>query len=163
MAGDMFLKLDGIDGEAKDDKHKNEIDVLSWSWGMSQSGTTHLGGGSGSGKVNVQDIVFSKYVDKSTPAILKHCCNGKHIDNGKLVVRKAGGDTQVEYLVIEMNDIIISSYQTGGASDGLDRVQETIGLNFGKVKSTYTEQMKDGAAGPAATHGWDIPGNKEHS
>ncbi|MEM8812111.1 MAG: type VI secretion system tube protein Hcp [Pseudomonadota bacterium] len=163
MALDTFLKLKNIDGEAQDDKHKNSIDVLSWSWGMTQSGTTHLGSGSGSGKVNVQDIVFTKFVDKSTPAILKHCCNGKHIDSGKLTVRKAGGDSQVEYLVIEMENIIISSYQTGGSSDGLDRVQETIGLNFGKVKSTYQEQTKDGGGGPKSGHGWDIPQNKEHS
>ena len=163
MALDTFLKLNGIDGEAQDDKNKNWIDVLSWSWGMVQSGTTHLGGGSGQGKVSVQDIIFTKFVDKSTPAILKHCCNGKHIPDGELMVRKAGGDTQVEYLKVEMEDIIISSYQTGGSQDGLDRVQETIGLNFGKVKSTYTEQMKDGTAGPSATHGWDIPANKEHS
>ena len=130
---------------------------------MTQSGTTHLGSGSGSAKVNIQDIIFSKYVDKSTPAILKHCCNGKHISEGKLTVRKAGGDSQVEYLVVDMNDIIISSYQTGGSQDGLDRVQETIGLNFGKVKSTYTEQTTDGSAGPSSGHGWDIPQNKEQS
>ena len=77
MALDTFLKLGDIDGESQDAKHSKWIDVLSWSWGMSQSGTTHGGGGSGGGKVNVQDIVFSKYVDNSSPTIMKFCCNGK--------------------------------------------------------------------------------------
>ena len=81
MALDLFLKLDGIDGEAQDSKHQDEIDVLSYTWGMTQSGTTHMGGGSGSGKVDVQDLGIVKFVDRSTPAIHKHCTTGQHIDS----------------------------------------------------------------------------------
>ena len=67
MAVDMFIKIDGIKGESADDKHKEEIDVLSWSWGMSQSGSAHMGGGAGAGKVNVNDLSFTKYIDVAGP------------------------------------------------------------------------------------------------
>ena len=77
MAVDMFLKLDGVKGESKDKVHTNEIDVLAWSWGMSNSGTAHVGGGAGSGKVSVQDLSFTKYVDSSSPNLMLNCCNGK--------------------------------------------------------------------------------------
>ena len=90
MAVDVFLKLEGIKGEAQDDKHKEEIDVLAWSWGMSQSGTTHMGTGSGSGKVAVEELSVTKHVDKSSPTLALHSCSGKHIPKGLLTVRKAG-------------------------------------------------------------------------
>lgn len=162
MALDTFLKLGDVDGESQDATHGKWIDVLSWSWGMSQSGTTHMGSGGGGGKVNVQDIVFSKYVDNSTATIMKFCCNGKHFKDGQLIVRKAG-ENPLEYLKIEMEDIMISSYGTGGSGDGLDRVQETIGLNFSKVKTIYTNQQKDGTAGAEVPHGWDVAANEPWS
>ncbi len=74
MAVDIFLKLDGIKGESQDNKYKDEIDVLAWSWGAAQSGTTHGGSGSGSGKVSVQDLSITKYIDKSSPTLFQHCC-----------------------------------------------------------------------------------------
>ena len=74
MAVDMFIKIGDIKGESKDKTHKGEVDVLAWSWGMSNSGTTHMGGGGGSGKVSVQDLSFTKYIDASSNALLKACC-----------------------------------------------------------------------------------------
>ena len=90
MSVDMFLKIKGVDGESADSVHAKEIDVSSWSWGMSQSGTTHVGRGGGAGKVSVQDITITKYIDKATPNLIKACCNGKHFDEAVLTVRKAG-------------------------------------------------------------------------
>ena len=90
MAVDMFIKLGDIQGESKDKKHMGETDVLAWSWGMSQSGTFHTGGGGGAGKVNVQDISLTKWVDKASAPLMLHCCNGKHIPECLLTVRKAG-------------------------------------------------------------------------
>src|SRR5215204_6521956 len=101
MAVDMFLKLDPIKGESQDDKHKDEIDVLSWSWGMHQTGTTHQGTGGGAGKVSVQDLTFTHYVDKASADLIKACTKGDHIAKGTLVVRKAGGEA-LEYIKIEM-------------------------------------------------------------
>ena len=92
MPADMFLKIDDIEGESVDDVHAGEIDVISWGWGMSQSGTTHSGPGGGSGKVSVQDFSFIHYVDKASAILMKMCCNGKHFEEAKLVVRKAGGN-----------------------------------------------------------------------
>ena len=158
MAVDQFLKLDGIDGESHDSKHKNTIDVLAWSWGMSQSGTTHMGAGGGAGKVNVNDISVTKYIDKSSPALMIHTSNGKHIPKALLTVRKAG-EKPLEYLKIEMEDIMITSVSTGG-SGGEDRLTENITLNFSKVKVMYTEQAKDGSKGAAPEYSWDIAANE---
>src|SRR3954469_17757981 len=97
MAVDIFLDIEGIKGESKDHKHKDTIDVLSWSWGASQSGTAHMGGGAGAGKVSVRDPSFAPYLYMSSPTLTLHCCNGKHIKKGKLIVRKAG-EHPLEYL-----------------------------------------------------------------
>lgn len=158
MAVDMFLKLADVSGESKDDKHKGEIDVLAWSWGMSQSGTTHLGSGGGSGKVNVQDLSFTHYVDKSSAPIMMGCANGKHFKTATLVVRKAG-ENPVEYIKVDLEEIIIAAVQTGG-SGAEDRLTENVTLNFSKVHVTYTPQKDDGTADAAIEAKWDIAANK---
>ena len=155
MAVDMFLKLDGIKGESLDDKHKGEIDVLAWSWGLSQSGTSHMGGGGGAGKVNVQDLSFTKYVDKATTPLVLATCNGQHIKQALLTVRKAG-KSPVEYIKITLDQIMVTSVSTGG-SGGEDRLTENVTLNFAKFKVEYAEQKADGTALPPTTVAWDIP------
>lgn len=157
MAVDMFLKLEGIQGEAQDQKHKDEIDVLSWSWGMTQSGTMHVGGGGGSGKVSVQDLNLTKYVDKSTPVLMARCCDGKHIPSALLTVRKAGGNA-VEYTKIKMTDVLISSLSTGGHGSE-DRLTENLTLNFAKFEIVYTPQKQDGTPQPEVKQSWNIAAN----
>jgi type VI secretion system secreted protein Hcp len=157
MSVDMFLKLDGIKGEAMDSKHKDTIDVLAWSWSMSQSGTTHMGSGSGSGKVSVQDLSLTKYVDKASATLIQHACTGKHITKGQLIVRKAG-DKPLEYVTIDLEDIIVTQVSSGG-SGGEDRITENVTLNFANFKYTYTTQAKDGSAGPKVDFGWKIAQN----
>ena len=159
MAVDMFVKIGDVKGESKDGTHKGEIDVLSWSWGMSQSGSGHVGGGSGTGKVNVHDLSLTKFIDMASPDLMLACCNGKHYPEAKLTVRKAG-ENPLEYLIITMNDVIITSVQTGG-SGGEDRLTENVALNFAKVKVDYTEQTAGGAAGAKPKMGWDIEANKK--
>lgn len=161
MAVDMFLKFEGaakIEGESRDSKHAKEIDVLAWSWGMSQSGSSHVGGGSGGGKVSVQDLSVTKYIDSSTHTLLGFCCSGQHLDKATLVVRKAGGNEPVEYLKITMEQVIISSVSTGG-SGGEDRLTENISLNFAKYKLEYTPQDEQGKAQAVKSQGWDIAKN----
>lgn len=143
MAVDMFIKIDGVDGEAKDKSHAKSIDVLAWSWGTSQSGNMHAGGGGGAGKANVQDISITKYVDKASPNLFKYCSNGKHIKDALLTVRKAG-EKPLEYLKIKLTDVLIASYQTGG-SGGEDRLTENVSLNFAKIEIEYHEQDAKGA------------------
>jgi type VI secretion system secreted protein Hcp len=159
MAVDMFLKIQGIDGEAQDSAHKGSMDVLSWSWGMSQSGPTHSGGGGGAGKVNVQDISITKWVDKASPNLMMACSNGKHFPKALLTVRKAG-ENPVEYIKITMENLIVSSISTGG-SGGEDKLTENITINFAKVKTEYTPQKADGSAEAAIEYGWNIAENKK--
>jgi len=157
MAVDMFLKLTGINGEAQDKEHKDEIDVLAWSWSASQSGTTHMGAGSGAGKADVKDISVTKYIDSASHMLLQHVFDGKHIPEATLVVRKAGG-TPLEYVVIKMTDVLITSVSTGGTG-GDNMLTENVTLNFAKVNYTYRPQNPDGSAGPERNAGWDIAEN----
>lgn len=158
MAVDMFIKIEGIAGESKDDSHKDEIDVLAWSWGMSQSGTFHTGGGGGAGKVSIQDVSLTKWVDKSSPTLMLACSGGKHIDKATLVVRKAG-EKPLEYMIVTMEKVMVTSISTGG-SGGEDKLTENITLNFGKVNLDYQAQDDKGAKmGGAVTYKWDIEKN----
>lgn len=159
MAVDMFLAITPTcGGESVDKTHPGEIDILAWSWGMSQSGTTHSGPGAGAGKVNVQDLSITKYVDSASAKLQLYCANGKHLDEATLVVRKAG-ETPLEYIKITMTDLIITSVSTGG-SGGEDRLTENVVLNFAKVKFIYTPQGPDGkAVSPAPEYTWDIAKN----
>ena len=160
MSMDVFLKIDGCDGESVDNVHAGEIDVLAWDWGMSQSGTTHVGTGSGSGKVAVRDLTITKYVDKATPNLMKTCCNGTHYPEALLTVRKAGGGAPVEYYTLKMYPVMITNIESGGSGDQ-DRLTETVTLNFGKMEVDYTPQKDDGTAEAAIHIGWDIATNTE--
>jgi type VI secretion system secreted protein Hcp len=157
MAVDMFMKVGQIKGESKDKVHKDEFDVLSWSWGMSNSGSAQQGSGMGAGKVNVQDLTFTKYIDKGSPDLMLVCCNGKHIDKAVLTVRKAG-EQPLEYLLITMEDLIVTSVTPGGSA-GEDRLTENVTLNFAKVKVQYKEQTSTGSVGDKPEMGWDIAAN----
>ena len=108
-----------------------------------------------------QDITLTKYVDLASNDLIKRCTSGEHIENGELIVRKSGGTSPVEYFRIKMENIMITSYNTGGSKDGLDRIQETLTLNFRKFEVLYTLQEESGAAGAETMSGWDIAENKE--
>lgn len=157
MAVDMFMKLTDINGEFKDKTHKDEIDVLAWSWGASNSGTTHMGGGGGAGKANFQDVSFTKWVDLSSSSLLQCVATGKHITEAKLTVRKAG-ETPLEYIILTMDEVMVTSLSTGG-SGGEDRLTENVTLNFAKFKFDYVEQTDKGAAGQKGKFYYDIAGN----
>jgi type VI secretion system secreted protein Hcp len=154
---DFFLKLDGIDGESQDKKHKGEIDVQSFSEGVSQGGTFGRAGGGGAGKASFQDIHFTKEMDKSSPKLMLACATGQHIAKATLVCRKAGG-TQEEYLKIEFGDILVSSYQTS-ASHGHVLPQDQFSLNYGKIEMEYKEQTAKGTLGGSVKAGFDVKAN----
>ena len=162
MAVDMFMEMGKkIKGETQDKEFqkKNAIDVLAWSWGMSQSGTFHGGGGGGSGKASFQDISFTKWVDSSTPALMVAVAKGSHIPECKLTVRKAG-EGQQKYIEIIMKKCLVSSLSTGG-SGGEDRLTESVTLNFAEVKYEYFTQDEKGATKSAGDFNWDIAKNAE--
>jgi type VI secretion system secreted protein Hcp len=154
MAVDYFLKIKGIEGESKDSKHPNEIDVLSFSWGEAQSGTHAGGGGGGSGKVAMQDFHFVMKTNKSSPKLLLACANGEHIGEATLTCRKAGKEQQ-EFMKIKFTDLLVSSYQTGGSS-GMEDTTDQCSLNYAKIEYEYKEQQKDGTLGGPIKAGYDL-------
>jgi type VI secretion system secreted protein Hcp len=157
---DYYLKLEGIDGESVDHKHKNSIDVESWSWGASNSGSHGYGGGGGAGKVSMQDFHFTMKMNKASPKLMLACATGEHIKKAVLTARKAGGK-QEEYLVVTMEDLLVSSYQTGGSEAGGVVPTEQISLNFAKVQVEYKPQDEKGALGAPIKTGYDVKANKK--
>ena len=158
MAVDMFLNIEGeIEGESKDKEHANEIDVVDWSFGLSNSGSFHMGGGGGAGKANFQDISISKYVDSATTKLMLSCANGTHLDEATLTVRKAG-TTALEYVIITLGNVLVTSVVTGGSGDG-DRLTENITLCFENFEVKYTPQKEDGKAGSPSEVKWNISKN----
>jgi len=158
MAVDMFIKIGDIKGESKDAANKESIDILAWSWGLTQSGTFSQGGGGGAGKVNVQDISVTKYVDAASTALILAAAKGTHIKQATLTVRKAG-DKPLDYIKITLDQVMVTSVSTGG-SGGEDRLTENVSLNFAKFKVEYTTQAETGGKGVTSTAAWDITANK---
>lgn len=156
MAVEIFLELDDVEGESLKSGFEGKIDILQFSWSSTQSATRHSGTGGGSGQANVGDIHFSKYLDKSTPVLYKYLLHGKHFDKGVLTVRKVSGGKPLDYQVIKLEEVIISSYQTGGGAGGDDRIIESLSLNFRKFEMTYTVQEGKGAGSAVIPVSYDI-------
>ena len=140
MAIDMFLKIGNINGESLDATHKSWVDVLAWSWGISNSGSTHVGGGAGAGQANFQDLSYTSYLDASTTPLMKAVATGQHLKSAFLNVRRAGS-APTEFLKITMTEVLVTSLSTGG-SGGEDRLTQNVTLNFAKVKVEY-QQVAD--------------------
>jgi type VI secretion system secreted protein Hcp len=157
-AVDYFLKIDGVEGESQDSKHKGEIEILSWSWGATQAGTAAFGGGMGAGKVSMQDFHFQQRVHKGSPKLMLACAQGQHIKSAILTCRKAGKEQQ-EYLKITFSDVLVSSYQSGGSS-GEVIPMEQISLNFSKIEMEYKEQKPDGTLGGTVKAHYDLKQQK---
>ena len=152
---DFYLKIDGIEGESEDSKHAKEIEVLSWSWGESQSGTFASGGGGGGGKVAMNDFNFLALTSKASPKLILACAEGQHIKSAVFSARKAGGGQQ-DYLKITMSDIIVSSYSV---SAGSEIPTEGVSLNFAKIEVEYKPQKKDGSLDAPVKIGYDLKKN----
>jgi type VI secretion system secreted protein Hcp len=142
-ANDMFLKIDGIQGESADAKHKGEIDVLSWSWGES-AGTAKTKRGPLPAAC-IQDLSLTKLVDSATPALIVNTMTGQVAQTAVLVVRKAGKEP-LEFLTFTMKNVRITSYQTGGTSQGDSALTENVVLNFEALEGQYVRQKPDGSA-----------------
>jgi len=156
-AVDLFLKIDGIQGESKDAKHANEIDVDAFSWGETNV-VSHAGGGGGAGKVAMQDFHVTKRLDRASPALFLACASGKHYAKAVLTARKAGQGQQ-EYLVITLSEVVVSAYQVGGAEAG-DAGVDHLSLTFSRIVFEYRPQKPDGSLAPPVKAGWDVTANK---
>jgi type VI secretion system secreted protein Hcp len=161
MASDYFLKIDGITGESQDDKHKDEIDLLSFSWGVSNAAHLTTGGGAGAGRASFQDFHFTSKVSSASPKLFLACVSGQHIKTATLTASRSteeGRSTQ--FYKVNFSDILISSYQDAG-SGGDDGPEESISFAFGKIEVVYTPQSRDGAAGTPIEAIWNLGGFKQ--
>ena len=157
MASDIFAKIGNIKGESTDAKHKDEIVVLSWTWGVTQTGTMSFGGGGGSGKASFQDLNFTHHIDKATPLLLKACATGQHVPDATITVRKAGKG-QLEYLIIKLTDVLVTSVSMSVSEDAA--TAENVSLQFAKVDLEYKPQKADGSLDAGVHFKYDIKANK---
>jgi type VI secretion system secreted protein Hcp len=159
MAVDYFIKFDGIKGESADVKHKDEIDVESWSFGETHPGSAGAGGGGGgAGKVSVQDFHFVMRMSRASTGLMKACATGQHIKLATLTARKAGKGQQ-DYLTFKFHDVLVSSFQTGG-SEGADVPTDQVSFNFAKFEVQYKPEKADGSLGAAVDFGYDLKAYK---
>jgi type VI secretion system secreted protein Hcp len=156
MASDIFAKLGDIKGESLDDKHKGEIEVLSWSWGVTNA-VTLAGTGAGMGKARFQDFSFTHKIDKASPVLMQACATGVHLKEATITHRKAGKGQQ-EFLIIKMNDVIITALTDADSSDGGST--ETVSLAFAKVDIEYKPQKADGSLDAGIHFKYDLKANK---
>jgi type VI secretion system secreted protein Hcp len=156
---DYFLKFDGIKGESADAKHKDEIDIESWSWGETHALGPGGSGGGGAGKVQMQDFHFVMALNKASVNLMKSCATGQHIKEATLSARKAGKE-QVDYLTIKFNDVLISSYQSGG-SEGEATPIDQVSFNFAKIDVMYKPQKADGSLDAGVHFKYKIKEQKE--
>jgi type VI secretion system secreted protein Hcp len=159
VAVDYFLKIEGIEGESKDARHKNEIEIESFSWGETNSGGAARGGGGGAGKVSMQDLLVMTQTSKASPQLLLACASGQHFKSATLTLRKSGKDQQ-EFLVYKLTDVRVSSYQTGGSA-GSDAPNDSAALNFARIEVEYRPQGATGKPEQPVKTGWDLKANKK--
>lgn len=155
MAQNFFIKIDGIDGESQVDGHSKDIQVLSWSHSFNQptSATRSSAGGGTVEQANHADFSITKYLDVASVPLMKACWNGKTIATATFTAYRSDGDALVEYLKVEMTNVLISNISFGGGTG--DMATETITLSYSKVKYTYVQQKVAGAGNDgnkAASH-----------
>lgn len=157
MAVDYFLKVDGIPGESTDAKHKGEIDVLAFSWGVSNAGSPGGGGGGGAGKAVFEDLLVVARTSKASPKLWLACATGQHVKTAVLTCRKGSGKSQAEFLKIKLTDVLITSYEIDGSDE--EPPLDQVALGFAKVETEYVAQDPTGKLQPSVKAGWDVKKN----
>jgi type VI secretion system secreted protein Hcp len=137
----MFLKVNGVTGEAVDADHKGEIDVVSWSWGMESPREAMTG--QARGRVVISELQIIKRVDQSSPTLMSYLRMNKVVTEASLTVRKAG-EKPLEYFRIELQNAKVTSLRAESSGDEL---VERLNLGFSKLKVIYTPQGKAGGSG----------------
>jgi type VI secretion system secreted protein Hcp len=154
-AVDYYLKIDGVDGESTKKGTENQIEVHSWSWGETNTGSMSHGSGGGTGRVSMQDFTFAMTINKATPKLLLACATGEHIKNATLTCREAGKE-QHPYLTIKFSDLLNSSYQIGGHKGEDHKPVDHCSFNYTKIEIEYKEQKADGTVGSPVKAGYDL-------
>jgi type VI secretion system secreted protein Hcp len=158
VAVDYFIKIDGIDGESTDSKHKGEIELASFSWGVAQSGRPGRGGGRGAGKAEFQDFHFVARTSKASPKLFLACASGQHVKSALLTCRRSG-QGRLEFLKYKLSEVLVSSFVSGGSTP--EEPLDQISLNFAKIDMEYAAQGKGGKAEPSVRGAWDLKANKK--
>ena len=157
---DYFLTIDGIEGESKDDAHKNQIELESFSFEETQAGTFAFGSGGGAGKVSMGDFHFTQKINKASPKLALACATGQHIKKAVLTARKAGGKQQ-DFYTVTFTDLLVSSYQISGSGHGVTVPVDQVSLNFAKIEWKYQLQDEKGNVGNPVMAGYDLKQNKK--
>lgn len=161
MATDYLLEIEGIKGESQDDKHKEKIEIHSFSWGVTNSSNVGTGSGGGTGKASFTDFSFHKQADKASPLLFASAAAGDHIKKAVFTARKAGGKAgQIDYLVITLTDVMVSSYQMGGQSGDSSIPLDAVSLRATDIKVDYKPQKADGSLEGSITKSYNISKNK---
>jgi type VI secretion system secreted protein Hcp len=163
MGTEIYLKLDGIDGESEKSGAKDYIEIFSFSNGASNPTSVAFGTGSGAGKVDISSLSLQKRLDKSSPILFQNCCQGTHIANGHMFVREATGDSTTEiYYQYDMTEVFVDSISWGGAEGG-GKPTESLSLSSKTLTITYWPQDTSGKLGTKIPFGWDISKNTKAS
>jgi type VI secretion system secreted protein Hcp len=154
--GEMFLRLDGVEGESLDQTHTKEIEILSWHWVTVNHVRWDLNQGGQSTKVDVGEIKIDKICDKASVVLYQCSVTGKHIPSAKITCRKNDGDQKVEYLIVDLKDVMVSKVEWTG--DGQNQsLNETVELSFAEFQLNYKVQQDQGdAAGGMTSFGFHI-------
>jgi type VI secretion system secreted protein Hcp len=158
-ATNVYLKLDGLDGESMDDDHKDWIEVESFSWGVDNPASFAIGQGGQATQAHIAAVSVQKRCDKSSVAMFKACTTGKHIPKGTISCMKLDGDSRVEYLKIDLTDMMVSSFQWSG-SGGEHLIHEHVSFVFAEFKEAYKLQQDQGSAGGNTDFGFNIQTSK---
>ena len=152
-----FLTIDGIKGESTDSKHAGAIDISSFSFGVTNSGSTSIGGGAGAGKASFSSFKFNKLYDASSPALFEGTATGEHFKTATFAFRRSGGDNPVEFLTIKLSDVLVSGYQQGGTKE--PPLLEAVTLDASKIEIDYKPQNPDGSLGSSIRTSYDLKAN----
>jgi type VI secretion system secreted protein Hcp len=156
MASDSHLKLEGVDGESTHADHKGEIEISSWSWGLTNAANIS-GGGMGVGKARFGEISFTHKFDKASTVLAKHCAAGKHFSTAKLTSRKAG-EGQKDFLIITLKEVFITNISINAQTGG--EVNETFSCNYKDIEIAYKAQDGKGGLTGEVKFGFDIGATK---
>jgi type VI secretion system secreted protein Hcp len=163
MAFDAFLKISTVPGESTDDKHKDWIELLSYSHGVNQPKSVVSSAGSmSSQRADFHDFTITKVVDKASPKLMAACASGEHFSEVNVEICRAGGDKQ-KYMEYKLTDVITTSFRPGGqSSDSETLPTEVVAFSYGKIEMTYTQTDKaTGKAAGQVPAGWDLKLNKK--
>jgi type VI secretion system secreted protein Hcp len=158
MATNIFLKISGIKGESTEDRHQDEIEVLSWSWGLSQNSSTGVGAGGSAGRANFNDLSFTHRLDKASPSLMRACATGEHQKEATLTQRRAGSGLP-EFLILHLSEVSVTAVlsSASGADDGLI---EQVSLQFATIDLEYKPQKADGSFDVSIHFKYDIRSNR---